>query len=584
MKKIMGMLVTMFLMIGSIFFNPHAVDADSLDSFDFGDAPEGHGSIAYPSTGVIGSFPTCISSGPSTWIQHNNFGAYFGPTFDFESDGNAGWCPVGSFPPYDQDECFNDGDAGLIIPDSYTISNSIIVIPCPGCAGTPLGVTGQIAVWGNDIDIDVHNHMPSATIGYVNVLMDWNQNGQWGDTGEHVLVNHPIPNPFDGPLSMLQPPSFIIGPNPGYVWTRFSITETAVPSNWIGQGSFEDGESEDYLLQILQGQNNPPLTPSTPAGPTSGIVGISYPYSTSTTDPDGDNIKYGWDSNGDSNVEYWTGFCPSGTTCTVSITFNTPGSYPLSVKAEDTYGAQSSFSPVLTITISQGSNNPPNPPSTPTGPTSTNTGNSYTYSTSTTDSDGDNIKYGWDWNGDGTVDEWTSFTSSGASVSTSHTWSTPGTYNIKVKAEDTNGAQSSFSPVLTVTVTSNNPPTIPTLTGPTSGRVGTAYTYSATSTDPDGDQLYYWFDWGDGTNSGWIGPYFSGVTANTAHTFNTQGTYAIKVKTKDDPGGLESTWATLTVSIPKNKAFIHPFLNFLENHPALFPHIRQLLIYKEVID
>ena len=39
----------------------------------------------------------------------------FGPNFDFELEGNAGWCP-GGFPPYDQDEGFQDGDAGLIMP------------------------------------------------------------------------------------------------------------------------------------------------------------------------------------------------------------------------------------------------------------------------------------------------------------------------------------------------------------------------------------------------------------------------------------------------------------------------------------
>ena len=30
------------------------------------------------------------------------------------------------------------------------------------------------------------------------------------------------------------------------------------------------------------------------------------------------------------------------------------------------------------------------------------------------------------------------------------------------------------------------------------------------STNPDGDNIFYLFDWGDDTNSGWIGPYKSG--------------------------------------------------------------------------
>ena len=228
-------------------------------SWEFGDAPEGDNAIAYPSTMVAGSFPTCQASGPVGWIQHDNYGANFGPTFEFEPDGNAGLCP-GCFPTYDADECFADGDAGLIVPESYTIDPSVIVIPCPGVNGTSLGNTCQTLVWGIDVDIEVHNHMPNETVGYVNVLMDWNQDGMWGGSStcpsgsapEHVLVNYQVPNPYDGPLSAIipAPANFLSGPNSGYVWTRFTITEQPVQLPWTGEGVFEDGESEDYLLRV----------------------------------------------------------------------------------------------------------------------------------------------------------------------------------------------------------------------------------------------------------------------------------------------------------------------------------------------
>ena len=74
---------------------------------DFGDAPEGV--LAYPASGVTGQFPTLINVGPATWVEHTNFGGWFGPMVDFESDGNAG---IPSFNPYDADETFQDGDAG----------------------------------------------------------------------------------------------------------------------------------------------------------------------------------------------------------------------------------------------------------------------------------------------------------------------------------------------------------------------------------------------------------------------------------------------------------------------------------------
>lgn len=221
---------------------------------EFGDAPEG--ALAYPATGIIGSFPTCMNVGPAGFIQHTNFGAWLGPAFDFEMDGNAGLCPM--FAPYDADECFADGDAGLLIPTSYTIQGGMVV-PCPlGPAGQSLGVTCQQAVWGANIDVQVRNTMPNQTKGFLNVLIDWDQSGSWGGASpcpngpapEHVLVDFPIPNGFIGPVSALGPPPFVIGPNSGEVWMRVTITERPVMKPWDGSGSFEDGETEDYLIKV----------------------------------------------------------------------------------------------------------------------------------------------------------------------------------------------------------------------------------------------------------------------------------------------------------------------------------------------
>jgi len=247
------LLITMVLPAAGLINETEPKSANGLLlERDYGDAPEGPQAVAYPSLGVMGNFPTCQSVGPALWVQHNNFGAWFGPAVDFEPDGNGGTCPQ-CFPPYDQDETFMDTDAGLIMPGPFTIDNSLNVVPIPPGVGTPLGKTGQTAVWGIDIDIDVTNTMPSQWQGYFNLIIDWNQNGQWGDPGEHVVFNFwPIPNPYFGPISGLNPPNFIIGPNPGYVWARFTISEKPVPSNWNGAEDFEDGESEDYLLFIDQ--------------------------------------------------------------------------------------------------------------------------------------------------------------------------------------------------------------------------------------------------------------------------------------------------------------------------------------------
>ena len=327
--------------------------------------------------------------------------------------------------------------------------------------------------------------------------------------------------------------------------------------------------------------NTPPNTPNKPSGPISGITCIWYPYSTYTTDPDGDDVRYGWDFNGDGivNEDNWTPFHPSGVMCNVWILFVYSGTYYLSVIAEDINGTQSNFSPTLTVVISD--NMPPNTPNRPSGYSSGTVGTPYTYSTYTNDFDGNNIKYGWDWDGDSIVDEWTGFYSSGSACSVSHSWPSANTYYVKVKAEDVHGAQSGFSSALTVVISSeNHPPDKPARpSGSTHGKVGVSYSYESLTNDPDGDHIYYMFDWDDGTTSEWKGPYNSGDSICVSHIWNVRGSYAVKVKAKDSHG-LEGIWSDpLPISMPKNKAIDHPFLRFLENHPNMFPILRHILGY-----
>jgi hypothetical protein len=96
-----------------------------------------------------------------------------------------------------------------------------------------------------------------------------------------------------------------------------------------------------------------------------------------------------------------------------------------------------------------------------------------------------------------------------------------------------------------------NKPDMPN--GQINGRIKNEYEYKTIGDDPDNDQIYYFWDWGDGTNSGWLGPVPSGTTLRTKHIFLSEGDYQIRIKIKDD-GDLESEWSdSLIVSMPKNK-------------------------------
>ena len=112
---------------------------------------------------------------------------------------------------------------------------------------------------------------------------------------------------------------------------------------------------------------------------------------------------------------------------------------------------------------------------------------------------------------------------------------------------------------------SPNKPSKPS--GLTKGMIGQNYTYTTSTTDPEGDQLYYNWSWGDGTYSGWIGPYYSGEIVNQSHSWNDKENYQIKVKAKDILG-MESDWSDpLAIKMPKtyiNKPIIEVLMKILQ--------------------
>jgi hypothetical protein len=123
---------------------------------------------------------------------------------------------------------------------------------------------------------------------------------------------------------------------------------------------------------------------------------------------------------------------------------------------------------------------------------------------------------------------------------------------------------------------SNQAPTPPVITGPANGNAGTSYPYTFTSSDGDGDQVSYYVEWGDTTNTGWFGPFTSGVTQIKSHSWTSQGTYTIKAKAKDT-NGAESAFTTYSVTMPRDKAINSSLIRFFQSHPNILPIFRQFL-------
>jgi hypothetical protein len=144
-----------------------------------------------------------------------------------------------------------------------------------------------------------------------------------------------------------------------------------------------------------------------------------------------------------------------------------------------------------------------------------------------------------------------------------------------------------YSSIIHVRVTSENTgPNKPSQpTGQISGTVKTDYTYTTSTTDPDGDQVYYLWNWGDGTQSEWLGPFASGAEIRVQNSWSIKGEYKIKVKAKDF-SGTESAWSdplSITMPYTYNTPIFHSLELLFQRFPNTFPLLRQLFGYQESI-
>lgn len=103
------------------------------------------------------------------------------------------------------------------------------------------------------------------------------------------------------------------------------------------------------------------------------------------------------------------------------------------------------------------------------------------------------------------------------------------------------------SDTATIFADPNTPPSNPDVSGPQEGIIGTTYTFKAMLVDADGDQLHYIFSWGDGGDTGWLGPTSPGEVTQT-HSYSSAGSYSLKVKARDEHGA-ESGWTTYPLNI-----------------------------------
>ena len=343
--------------------------------------------------------------------------------------------------------------------------------------------------------------------------------------------------------------------------------------SWDNHGSSTAGPS--WVFTTITTENNPPsLGNPSPANGSTGSP-LNLIWSIPLSDTEGD--LFSWTiqcSNGQSSGGTSASNGTKSLTISGLMSFTT---YMVWVNATDPTGSGLYTREWYTF-ATQAANNPPvyGTPS----PTNSSTGNplSLTWSISISDLEGDAFTWtiqcsnGQGNNATGAANGTKSLSLSGLASST--------TYTVWVNATDPTGSNLYTRAWYTFRTQQNLPPGQPNKpSGNASGKIKTLYTYTTSTTDPNGDQVYYNWSWGDGNYSGWLGPFGSGASTSASHQWTAKGSYSIKVKAKD-VFGAESNWSDpLPVTMPQNNVFTPPMplVHFFEWLCARFPHAFTIL-------
>ncbi|MCU7937090.1 MAG: PKD domain-containing protein, partial [Candidatus Thiodiazotropha sp. (ex Dulcina madagascariensis)] len=324
-------------------------------------------------------------------------------------DGSGSTDSDGTIVSYTWD--FGDGATGTGMAPSHTYTTQ-------GTYNVTLTVTDD----GNAVDAAT----TSATIDAANQAPTANPNGPYSGTVGVALS-------FDGTGSS-DPDGTIVA----YAWDfgdGTSGTGSTPSHTYASAGTYnvtlsvtdDGGLSNTATTTVAIGSvtNLPPVAVAN--GPYSGTVGLPVSFdSTGSNDPDGTLATYHWD--------FGDGATATGANPTYAYTAQ--GTYSVTLTVTDNEGAMGSDTTTATIGVGNQA-----PVAVANGPYSATVNLPVQFdSTGSSDPDGAIVAYDWDF-GDGTA---------GTGPNPSHTYATPGTYNVTLTVMDGEGAMDSDATTATI--------------------------------------------------------------------------------------------------------------------------------------
>jgi PKD repeat protein len=256
--------------------------------------------------------------------------------------------------------------------------------------------------------------------------------------------------------------------------------------------------------------------------------GQGFVFTASTEDADGGDLTYSWDIDNDGQFDDGSGTVAAGENVTKSVFFSTLGTKTVGVKVDD-----GSLADTDTITV-QVINRAPTGVGFSKNPASPVSGEVINFTAFASDPDGDAISYSWDFNNDGFFGDAT-----GSAVSRS--FSTPGTYTVRVRAMDSLGDVTLGAP--TSVVIGNRGPTASFTTFPGSPLTGEVVSFDSTaSSDPDGSVASRAWDLDDD------GQFDDGASVTASRNYLFPGTYTVALRVTDNLGSTATREESFTVT------------------------------------
>ena len=338
--------------------------------------------------------------------------------------------------------------------------------------------------------------------------------------------------------------------------TKDFTTPSPPAGDWTVTATFTDakGESDSEEWEVTV-NIDPSVSIVSPSSPVSIYSGNSQTFTASASDSDNNLKSYEWFVDGTSEDDHTWLILPTGPKEeSFTHTFSTAGTYKVKVTFTDAVGDSDSEEWRVIV-------RDPASPSvsrvSPSTPVSVDTGDSQTFRASADDDDDDLSKWKWEAKRDRIGPDFV-YTPGEQSFSTSptgsvtkdftYTFSTAGSWTVKVTFTDSEGESDSAEWAVTVNIAPSASIVSPST--PVTLYTGDSQTFTASASDSDNNlKSYEWFV--DGTSEDehtWLLTLPTGtVTEDFTHTFSTAGTYKVKVTFTDAVGDSDSEEWTVNV-------------------------------------